>query len=146
MPRELRLRSCCLLLCRAQAAFLAGCGGSSAALLPVEGAVTADGKALTRGSVGFHPDSAKGNTAERVSSAEISDNGTYKVYTDGKPGAPAGWYKVTVVSMSEVDSGQAESAKSFVAAKFNDPKETPLTVEVKPSPPAGHYDLKATQR
>jgi hypothetical protein len=144
MPRPTIVRLACFVLGLAQAVLLSGCGGSGG--LTVEGKVTADDKPLTRGSVAFFPDTAKGNTSEAIPGAEIGANGDYKLFTGGKPGAPAGWYKVTVVSANEVDSDKPEAAKSFVAPRFSDPKETPLVVEVKASAPAGHYDLKASAK
>lgn len=124
---------------------LCGCSGGLGALHPVQGKVTVDGKPLTNGSVAFHPDEAKGNTGKKVASGEIED-GAYKLYTDGKSGAPAGWYKVAVTAATEVDSDKAEEAKSLVGVKFTDPKETPLTIEVTAAPAAGAYDLKVSAK
>ena len=124
---------------------LIGCGSSTGPLLSVEGKVTVDDKALPNGSVAFHPDEAKGNKSKKVASAEITD-GSYRLFTDGKPGAPAGWYKVTVAAQTQVDSDKAELAKSLVGEQFTDPKETPLAKEVTASAGAGAYDLKVSAR
>jgi hypothetical protein len=124
-------------------ATLAGCGGGSGSLLPVEGKITSDNNPLTRGSLAFHPDAAKSNASKKTAAADIAENGSYKLFTDGKPGAPAGWYKVTVVSTSEPDNTKPEAVKSFVAPRFADPKLTDLFVEVKPG---GSYDLKVSAK
>jgi hypothetical protein len=117
-----------------------GCGGSGSTLYPVEGTVKVDGKPLSHGSVAFHPDAKKGNESKKILGGDVKD-GAYKIYTDGQPGAPPGWYKVTVVSTSEVDSSKPEKAKSYVHKAFSDPKTTTLSVEVTASPKAGAYDL-----
>ncbi|MCI0680828.1 MAG: hypothetical protein L0Y71_01885 [Gemmataceae bacterium] len=113
-------------------------------MLPVSGTVTVGAKPLASGSVAFHPDEAKGNTSKKVAGGDIGADGSYKLYTDAKPGAPAGWYKVTVAAATQVDSDKADQAKSLVGAKFTDPKETPLSIEVTASPAAGAYDLKVS--
>src|SRR6266545_3848435 len=127
------------LLCVALLFCLSGCGSSSS-LLPVEGKVTVDGQALTRGSIAFHPDAKKQNTLKKALAGEIKD-GSYQIYTDGKPGAPAGWYNVTVAAATEADSTKPELAKSLVNPKFGDPAKTPLSVEVSASPKAGAYEF-----
>jgi hypothetical protein len=124
---------------------LIGCGGGGGSLNPVEGKVTVDDKAIAAGSVAFHPDESKGNKSKKVAVGDITD-GSYKLFTDGKPGAPPGWYKVTIAAQTQVDSDKAELAKSLVADKFTDPMETPLLKEVTASPSAGAYDLKVSAR
>jgi hypothetical protein len=104
-----------------------------------------DDKAIAAGSVAFHPDESKGNKSKKVAVGDITD-GSYKLFTDGKPGAPPGWYKVTIAAQTQVDSDKAELAKSLVADKFTDPMETPLLKEVTASPSAGAYDLKVSAR
>jgi len=142
--RQLSRRWVGLLLFGIGAALLGCSGGPRQA--PVEGKVLADGKALTRGSVAFHPDDKKGNTATKPSGGDIAENGAYKVFTDGKPGAPLGWYRVTVVSQSEADSANPEAVKSFVGEKYSDPARTPLSIEVTAAPAAGAYDLKVSAK
>ena len=135
------------LLCLALIVSLSGCGGSGSTLIPVEGKVQADGKALTRGSVAFHPDAKKGNDSKKIPGGDIGADGSYKLYTDAQPGAPPGWYKVTVVSQGEVDNTKPDKAgKSPVERRFSDPKDTPLSVEVTASPKAGAYELKVSAR
>jgi hypothetical protein len=128
------------LLCLGLIVFPSGCGGAGSTLYPVQGTVKVDAKPLPRGSVAFHPDAKKGNESKKILGGDIVD-GAYKIYTDGQPGAPPGWYKVTVVSTSEVDSAKPEAVKSYVHQLFSDPKTTTLSVEVTASPKAGAYDL-----
>lgn len=124
-------------------AALAGCGPGGPSLIPVEGKITADGNPLAQGSLAFHPDTAKGNASKKTGAAEIKD-GSYKLFTDGKPGAPAGWYKVTVVSAGEPDNTKPEApVKSFVAPRFADPRLTDQSIEVKAG---GSYDLKVSAK
>ena len=112
-------------------------------MIPVEGKITGDEGPLTRGSIAFHPDNAKNNTSKKTGAADITPEGTFQLYTDGKPGAPAGWYKVTVVSTGEPDNTKPEAVKSFVAPRFSDPKLTELSAEVKSG---GSYDFKVTSK
>src|SRR5262249_34544134 len=82
------------LFCLAQ---LAGCGGSAASnYVPVEGQVKYGGKALTKGVVIYHADAAKGNDSKHEARATIEADGSYKLISHPHPGAPPGWYKVTV--------------------------------------------------
>jgi hypothetical protein len=127
-------------------AALAGCGSSGPSLYSVEGKILVDGKPLTGGSVSFHPDAAKQNSSTKVIPGKIGQDGSYQLFTDGRPGAPLGWYKVTVVSTSEADSSRPDLIKSFVGRKFADRKITPLSVEVKAAPATGEYDLKVSAR
>jgi hypothetical protein len=72
----------------------------------------------------------------------------------GKGAAPLGWYKVTI-SAYELDSDIAKRAKTpgeegrlarrLVNRQYEDPKTTPLSVEVVESPAAGAYDFKLSK-
>jgi predicted small lipoprotein YifL len=130
----------------AAALLVAGCGGDGPKLLPVQGKVTADDQPLSKGSVRFVPDTAKGNAAKYEPAGEIGADGSYTLSTLGKPGAPAGWYKVSVVSTDPVDSSKPLAVKSYVGKKYNDTQTSGLSVEVVASPPAGAYDLKASAK
>src|SRR5262249_10576010 len=128
IARSVSLRRCAAptLLCFAVLVFQAGCGGPSLTLYPVEGKVTVDGKPLSSGRVAFHPDAKKGNSLKKILGGEIGSDSPYRIYTDGQPGAPAGWYKVTVVSSTVPDSSKPDKGKSFVARQYADPSMTPL--------------------
>jgi len=129
---------CCLVL--------PGCDGGSGSLNKVSGKVTVDGSPLTRGSVRFVPDTTKGNKSSAEPVGEIKPDGSYELTTNGKSGAPAGWYKVTVNATEQVDSSKPFSGKSLVPRKYNVPESTQLSVEVKASSKDGDYDLKVTSR
>ncbi len=116
-----------------------GCGGG-ASLLPVSGVVSVDAKPLAKGSLTFRPDTSKGNSTNLEATGTI-ENGKYTLYTNGKPGAAAGWYKVTVAVEQEVDSTKPIVPKSPLAAVFSDPLKTPLSIEVVTNPKPNAYDL-----
>lgn len=127
-----------------------GCGKKQAPMAPVSGKVTVNGQPLTAGNVSFIPDvkigdSAKGqeDTAPSgLSGGTVGSDGTYKITTAGKNGAPLGKYKVTVnPSMVPVADAKAPPPVGF-NAKFTNPQDTPLSVEVIANPEAGRYDLK----
>ena len=122
-----------------------GCGGD-ASLIPVEGKATADGQALTKGTVRFVPDTSKGNSAPHEPIGEIGSDGSYKLTTNGKPGAPAGWYKVGIASSEVPDSSKPNATKSYVASRFNDPQKSGISVEVAASSTPDKYEIKASAK
>ncbi len=111
----------------------------------VKGQVTVDGKAATYGSVAFWPDSAKGNTSKFEAMGKIGEDGTYTLSTKGKPGAPAGAYKVTVVIQAKADSTEPGKATLEVPKNFTTKEKTPLAVEVVEKAAPGAYDLKVVK-
>ena len=96
----------------------------------------------------FAPDTAKGNTHAVGPAAAIEPDGSYTLTTNGKAGAPAGWYKVTVSTRTPPKEGAtsapAESAV-YIDPVYSDTKLTPLSREVIDSPESGWYDLKLDQ-
>lgn len=134
--------------------FAPGCG-NKVSLTPVSGKVTVDGTPITAGQVSLIPDvlnpndeRAKGQTVAPtagLSSGTINSDGTYKIFTAGKEGAPLGKYKVNVTpSMMPSGDPKAAPASGF-NRKFSDPQNSPLRIEVTASPAAGAYDLKLTK-
>lgn len=121
----------------------AGCN-SGPSTVQVSGKVTVDGQPLPKGSLRFIPDAGKGNKLE-VEPAGTIEGGSYSIFTSGKPGAPAGSYKVAVVSEGEIDSTNPAPPKSMVDPKFSDPQTTTLSVEVSPTAQPGAYDLQLTK-
>src|SRR5262249_22805146 len=120
----------------------AGCG-QEAKLVPVTGHVTLDGAALSAGSVLFVPDETKGNNSQVSPRGMIDSQGNYELFSDGKKGAPAGWYKVVV---SLTSPGIAPPPKGpTMDFKFQHPERTDLAIEVVPQPQPGAYDLKLTK-
>lgn len=135
----LRTTSCVAVLC-----LFTGCGGSG--FTPVSGKVSNGETAVSNGTVTFHPDAAKGNESVKHPEGLIEGDGTYTLYTEQKPGAPTGWYKVTVFAESSATSdaeGEAAYARPdlLVRSDYTMEAETPLSIEVKADAAAGAYDL-----
>jgi hypothetical protein len=122
----------------------AGCGGPK--LYPVAGAVTLDGKPLSQCTVSFNTDTAKGNHHVVSCVGRLDGQGHYQLRTiavrgpDGGPGAPPGWYKVTLLT------GLPGDPEIKVKPAFLDPNKSPITVEVVENPEPGRYDLKFTSK
>lgn len=117
---------------------LAGCGGGSANV-PVSGEVTVGGKPLAKGSLAFKPEGAPLPGGDPSGNIE---NGKYTLYTNAKPGAPVGKYKVTIVATVEADSTKPNAVKSPVDAKYGDPAKSDLKADVVATPAPGAYDFK----
>jgi hypothetical protein len=122
---------------------LVGCsGGSATKLVPVVGKVSVDGQPLTTGSVAFRPE--KGSPSSEIG-GEIDEEGSYRLFTAGKEGAPPGRYRVLVVAVDPNDLKKKfpyGKRTSYVNPKYSNPKTTDVIVEVTPSPAPGAYDLK----
>ena len=108
----IRLRvSLFVVLCSAIAG-LAGCNKAppAAPCFPVSGTVTINKKSMTTGTVKFAPDASKGNTSKESALGLIQPDGKYSLVTNGRSGAPLGWYKVSVEPTAipgELPAGQA---------------------------------------
>ncbi len=120
--------------------FACGCGGTRH---PVAGRVLLNGKPLegAEGSVVLKPDAVKGNKTKAASYAKLQADGSFTVETDGKPGAPAGWYKV-IVTATKPGANPNEDTPLVVPARYATEADTPLSVEVVASPEPDCYDLK----
>jgi hypothetical protein len=118
-----------------------GCGQKAG--VPVVGTVTVDGKPLTLGTVSFRPDKTQGNTSTQEPSGEIDAQGSYKLYTAGKEGAPLGWYKIAIIASDPIDPKNPYAlTKSHVKAKYNVAETSGLSIQVVDTPAPGAYDLK----
>jgi hypothetical protein len=134
-----------LVLLVALGLILPGCAGK----IPITGRVTVDDKPIKAGGVTFIPDKDKGNTSPANAIGQIKEDSTYELFTDGKPGAAPGWYKVLVTANSSSinisgsatpDGGKLYAPpESLVNPKYAKLSTTDLSVEVKPG---GSYDLK----
>jgi hypothetical protein len=136
---------------------LIGCSGSgkTVSLVPASGKVTVDGKALTAGTVTLHPDSSKGNNEKYSPTGQIDQSGNFKLTTDGRDGAPVGWYKVSVtqgMSMSmpsdlgvATDPTKALGNKASFNSKYQNADSSGISLEVVATPPAGGYEIKLTK-
>lgn len=142
-----RVRGGWLLLIIPSVLSLTGCGGSNR--LPVAGTVMLDGKPLNGVNLVFSPDTTKGNNAQ-ISCTSLVTEGRYDLKTSGitrsdsGPGAPPGWYKVTV-TLSTQGTRNRPQAKVEIPDKYLSVEKTTLEVEVKNNPEPGAYDLKLTK-
>jgi hypothetical protein len=126
-----------------------GCGGDSGPkLVDVSGKVLLGAAPLTKGGVRFVPDKSKGNTAGVEPVGTVGSDGSYSVSTNGKIGAPLGWYKVAVNGQGDTipDSSKPNAGRSPVGPKYADPETSGLSVEVVASPAGGAYDLKVSAK
>ncbi len=153
---KVRLSSFGFLLLAAAVTVL-GCGPSGPKLVPVSGKVTLDGTPLKSGTVTLVADASKNNTQKGIPAGAIGPDGTYKISTEGKNGAPLGWYKVTVATsfpgamgantaplMSSTPAKAPEGA-IVINPKYTDQTKTDLSVEVVANPQPGAYDLKLSK-
>jgi len=99
-----------------------------AALAPVQGNVTFEGKPLDGATVTFHPEAKDGKKATGKTDAE----GKYTLKTDGAGGAAPGKYRVTI-SLKRGD-------KELLPPKYTDTRTSPLVVEVNKGEQV--YDIK----
>ncbi len=137
--------------------FLLGCsgGGGSDTLHPVKGRVLLDKKPITvkegqTALVEYHPDKDGGSSVPVTPRATVNADGSYELTTDGKPGAPAGKYLVTVVYQAGPKAGAKDAdlyavPKSLINPNFNNVGGTFLKREVKANAPSGEYDLPVTK-
>jgi hypothetical protein len=134
----------------ALASSVLGCGAQAEKLVPVVGKVMLDGKPWTIGDVGFFPDASQGNPSGQASIGVIKPDGTYQVFTAGKPGVRPGWYKVVVWATKDLAAagnpwgpdGKRRTIHWLIDPKFTSEDTTPLTKEVVDRSPPGHYDLE----
>jgi hypothetical protein len=136
---------------------VAGVGGCSKGetLYPASGKVTVKNAPLSGGQVTFVPDQAKGNKSKLSPVGKVGSDGAFTLTSEGRSGAPLGWYKVTVATDTPgmggtmpVEPGATKPAplgsqgSVQIDPKYKDSSKTPLSVEVVASPAAGAYDLK----
>ncbi|MCE9567006.1 MAG: hypothetical protein K8U57_33810 [Planctomycetes bacterium] len=123
---------------------LPGCGASKeiGPLHPVAGKVTLDGAKLHYGIVVFVPDLEKGNKLLLSPVARVTADGTYTIETESKQGAPAGWYKVMVITN---DPGAPANAQT-IAPRYGRVELTDLAVEVTPEPTPAAYDFGLSKK
>jgi hypothetical protein len=112
----------------------AGCG-DDVALAPVHGRVYYKGAPLTGGSIVFTPDADKGGSGP-LARGDIRPDGTYTLTPDGRPGAPPGWHRVTVVSVGPAPGQSAgpgfADVQSLLPRQYASPDQSGLAQLVKP--------------
>jgi hypothetical protein len=94
----------------------------------------------------FKPDKSKGNNSPAEPTGQVDQDGIYRLTTNGKDGAPPGWYKVVVSAHDNTPDPSTPRTKvpipkSLLPAKYGSASTTDLAVEVVDNPAAGHYDL-----
>jgi hypothetical protein len=127
---------------------------------PVSGKITLDGEPLNFETtvVLFTPDDSKGNLGQFSPAAGVDLEGRYSLKTNGKAGAPPGWYRV-IVTAHDADvrhpkQGPAEGgarsqrpvARSIVPQKYGRKETTDVSIEVVAEPATGAYDLRLTSQ
>jgi hypothetical protein len=127
-----------------------GCGNSQGErFVPVAGKVRLDGELLTIGTVQYRPDASRGNTSMHVPIGTIQPDGSYKLETVGREGAPLGWYKVVVFADANASPKPGASRplppRWLTNVKYTDPKTTDLAREVVEEPAAEVYDLNVSK-
>jgi hypothetical protein len=132
-----------------------GCGDDSGVgkTYPVTGRITINKETLTAKStvILFKPNAALGNTSPFEPVGTVDDDGNYALKTNGKKGAPGGWYTVVVTATEQppehpnIPQQHRPVAKSLAPAKYGLEKTSDLKVEVVEKPAAGAYDLALTE-
>jgi hypothetical protein len=112
---------------------MVGCDPGPQPLAPVTGQVTYQNQPLPRGTIVFVPDADRGNNGP-LAQGIIQSQGRYSLQTEGKPGAPPGWYRVTVIAVEESPAyrGVRFTPRSLVPERYRDPQLSDLVCEVKP--------------
>jgi hypothetical protein len=120
---------------------LAGCS-SQFVFVPVKGKLTLKNKKLvTVGKVFFFPDGD--NAFRQIPQGKINEDGTYELTTEGRSGAPIGFYTVCVRGPMRKVNGQDPPPIPY-SMKYFDANESPLKVQVVANPAAGAYDFELT--
>jgi hypothetical protein len=131
-------------------AVVAGCGADNGdRLLPVAGKVALGDRPLTIGVVSFRPDASKGNQSMHHPHGEINAEGRYELTTQGKKGAPPGWYKVLVFADGNTTDNNPPAhplpPNWLMNVKYTAESTTDLFIEVVETPSAGAYDLTVSK-
>jgi hypothetical protein len=119
-----------LIFCSLAALVLAGCSKTPTALNQVTGKVHYKGAPLRSGLIVFSPDVSRGENG-KIAISKIKEDGSYTLITDDAPGVKAGWYRVTVASLSTTSTSFDTPAVSVIPVKYSDPKDSQLQCEVK---------------
>lgn len=110
---------------------------------PVSGRVFLDGQLVADGVVVFHPDASKGNTTSLRPRGRSDRSGNYRLATEGRAGAPPGWYRVTVVIQGDPRKVKGRPPKAD--PRFGKPETSGLSVLVTPRPDPDAYDLRVAK-
>lgn len=108
----------------------AGCQQKSTALNHVTGKVMYKGTALTGGLIVFTPDASRGESG-KIAHGAIQHDGSYTLRTGDADGVTAGWYRVTVASVSGSTPSLNAPPAFLVPDHYCDPQRSLLQCEVK---------------
>ena len=120
------------------ALLMIGCRGASDAppLVPVNGRVLVDGKAVGQLTVVFTPDNQKGTSGPASVGATTGD-GTFTLTAPGnRPGAVPGFHRVTVACPFNPAAGSSPTGEQeattgcSLPSAYADPSLTPVRIEV----------------
>lgn len=111
---------------------LVGCQRNSTALNHVTGKVRYQGALLQGGIIVFSPDTTRGESG-KIAFGKIAGDGSYTIATGDAVGATAGWYRVTIASLSGTTSSLDAPPISLIPDKYRDPQLSLLQCEVKPN-------------
>jgi hypothetical protein len=139
-----RARTGLVVLCAVCTLVGTGCGPKR---VPAGGKVELDGKPLEGGILYFNPDTSKGNTARIMGSSPVK-NGHFDLRTDGiersdgGPGIPLGWYKVSVrVNQAGEPPRFPGPAVVDIDPIYLSHEKTPISIEIVENPAEGAYDI-----
>ena len=103
--------------------------------VPVHGKVYYRGAPLGNGVIVLTPDGSRGSHGP-FAQAEIQAEGSYEMKTGSSPGAPAGWYRVTIVAVDTktpaLSLGGFSVPRTLLPEKYRDPELSGLVCEIKP--------------
>jgi hypothetical protein len=121
-----------LILCSLALAGLlaAGCSNKPTALNQVTGKVIYKGAPLKSGLIVFSPDTSRGENG-KIAFSKIKEDGAYTLYTGDAPGVTAGWYRVTIASLSGSTTSYDSPLTSLIPDKYRDPQLSQVQCEVK---------------
>jgi len=116
-------------------------------LLPVRGQIHFGNKPLELldddfGKIWLYPNRAKGNDFADIPAGTISEDGSFTIFTRGKEGAPAGWYRVVLLANRTRDPEHPnQKRKTVIPRAFNNPDETTLEILVEEKEEGFEYDI-----
>ncbi|HEV3238710.1 MAG TPA: hypothetical protein VGZ25_17105 [Gemmataceae bacterium] len=112
-----------------------GCRDKDAGCTSVQGHVSYNGKALTRGTIVFTADCDRGGNGDMVC-GEIKPDGSYFLKAKTQEGMEPGWYRVTILALEAPstfgDGDNPGEPRSLLPDKYRDPNLSGLAVEVMP--------------
>lgn len=108
-----------------------GCGSGEPDLAPVQGRVYYKGAPLTGGCVVFTPNSEKGGRGA-AAWAVIGADGGYQLQTADRPGAVAGWHRVSISAVEAAPGdGPFHDARALIPPRYAAPDLSGLEGQVR---------------